>query len=205
MKKGSVTITAILLFTLVLWVISKNGSLLSQIQTQPLLMLSQICALWSVILIGISFVLASRTKWLAAKLGGMDKVVKLHMYLGGLNFALVFWHPLLLILQALPDRQSALGYLWPSFQPWLYGALAIYGFLLVLLFALYIKIRYPYWKTVHDLLIFPMLLAGLHLLTVTSDVSRSWPLKLWILLWMVGAVIAYIYKRYKLAQWIESK
>jgi predicted ferric reductase len=196
MKKGVFIITCLLITTAALWVFSKNGTLIAQFQSQPYLTLSQIFALWSVVTIGFSFLLSIRTRWLAVQLGGMDKVVKLHMSLGGLNFGLVIWHPILLILQALPNRQAALGYLWPAFQPWLYGALSLYGFLLVLVFALYIKIKYPLWRTVHDLLIIPLILVGLHTLTVTSDVSRSSPLKLWLLLWIVLGIVSFVYKRF---------
>lgn len=158
--------------------------------------LSQMSSLLGGVLLAITFGLSSRINWLEDWFGGLDKVYRKHHLLGGIAFSLLMAHPMLLAVKALITRGNGLLYLLPStLLPYNLGVMALYGLMALLIFTLIIKLPYHSWLKTHQLMGLIALAAFGHILLIDSDVSRFWPLKLWLLAWMSLALAAVAYRK----------
>ena len=161
------------------------------------LTVSQMVSLLGSTLLAISFILSGRWRFVEDWFGGMDKVYKNHHLFGGLAFVFLLHHPLLLILDVLPDLNFSRNYLWFSnFAPYNWGILSLYAMMLMLIFTLLLNLPYSLWKKTHEFMGFALLFASLHVLTITSDVSRFLPLRLWLIFLLLVAGYSVIYRRF---------
>jgi predicted ferric reductase len=76
------------------------------------------------------------------------------------------------------------------------GVIAFYLFTMLIFVTLYLKIPYNIWKLTHNLFGIPMIFVLLHVILISSDVSNSILLKVWMLTFVVIAIISFIYKRF---------
>jgi predicted ferric reductase len=197
MKKylGIYSILTTVLITLVLWLGSKSG--IYTLFDNPLRSLSQIIALQASVLLAWEFLLATRVRFLEKIFGGLENVYKSHHIVGGLSYSLILLHPLLLIINAIPNTKLALLYVLPSSSiSYTMGVLALYLFSLLLIITFYIKIPYKIWKQTHHFMGIPLLITLAHVLLITSDTSNFLPLKIWIISLLIVAVFSFIYKRF---------
>ena len=193
--KGNLAIGSALFITISLFLLSKSDT--SQIFQNPLLSLSQIFSLIGAVLLSVTFLLSSRLRFTEDWFGSMDKSYKTHHLLGGISFILLINHPLLLALQMLPNTQFMGIYLFPSSDlVYTAGVLGIYLMISLLVLTFLFRLPYQLWLLTHEFLGGTLLLALFHVFFITSDVSRYWPLKVWILAWLLAASIAFIYKRF---------
>lgn len=161
------------------------------------LFISQLCSLLGTTLLAISFVLSTRWRFVEDWFGGMDKVYKDHHLFGGIAFVLVLHHPLFLILNVLPDINFSWKYLWLSnLLPYNWGILSLYSMMLVLILTLLINLPYSLWKRTHEFMGVALLFACLHIITITSDVSRFQPLRWWIVSLLLLAAYSAVYRRF---------
>jgi predicted ferric reductase len=125
----------------------------------------------------------------------LDKLYRLHHILGTLAFVLIINHPIFLALNYLPNTIIAKNYLFLS-QNFTYnlGVFSLYSLILILIFTFIIKLPYHRWLSVHKIIGIPLFFAIFHILIINSDVSNYLPLRLWIILLLIGAVVGYIYK-----------
>jgi predicted ferric reductase len=194
-KIGTILIWSFLSVTLILFLWAKlsggSGIVFSW------LFVSQLFSLLGATLLALSFVLSSRWRFIEAWFGGMDKMYHYHHLLGGLAFVLLLHHPLFLILEALPAIGIAWRYLWLSnMLPYNWGILSLYSMALMLIFTLLVSLPYSLWQKTHEFMGLALLFATLHILTITSDVSRFIPLRLWIVFLLLLAASAVIYRRF---------
>lgn len=183
------------LITIIFWLLSKHS--LISITGNPLLSLSQIASLIGAVLLSFTFVLSSRFNFLEKYFGSLDQVYKKHHFIGAISFLLLISHPLLLTLQAIQDSISTTMYLLPSNNIiYTAGVLALYSLIIFLTFTLLIKLPYHLWYLTHQLMGIVLFFALIHINFITSDVSRFPLLKIWILAWILFALISYIYKRF---------
>ena len=194
MRKFPVFLVVILLFlnTVNLWIASKSS--LDIIWETPLRSASQILALLGIILMSLTIVLSAKIRLVDKILNGLDKAYNIHRIAGSAAFILLLNHPLLLVVQALPQAKLALTYLFPS-SSFAYN-LGIFGiYLMVLAFVCMFFIRLPYdiWKLTHKLLGPAFLLGGIHALLIGSDVSNFLPLRIWIGFFIAIGAISAIY------------
>lgn len=197
MKKsiGKVLVGFFLAITLNLFVLSKISS--GQTIDLSWLFLSQLLSLLGTTLLSISFLLSSRLRFVEDWFGGLDKVYRLHHLTGGFSFALLLHHPLFLLINALPNTALGWKYLWLSdVLPYNWGVLSLYSLLLMLTLTLFLNLPYSVWKKTHELMGISLLFATLHILTISSDVSRYYPLRFWILLLLLVSAISVIYRRF---------
>lgn len=194
-NKGVALVWLSVLITLNLFVISK-WNLNSEV-TLSWITISQVISLVGTVLLCLSFVLSSRFRWLENLFGGLDKVYKIHHFTGGLGFVLLIHHPLFLAINVLPRTDLTLKYFWFSnLISYNYGIFALYIMLLLLVLTLIINLPYNLWLKTHEFMGVVLIFASLHILTIVSDVSRYSPLRFWIVLWLVLALVAVIYKRF---------
>jgi predicted ferric reductase len=184
-----------LLITFALWINSKAD--LNEIYTFPLKSLDQISALLAVIFLSFEFFLATRVRFIEFLFDGLDKVYKAHHTSGAIGFSLLLLHPIFLILNALPNSTLALNYILPSNTiSYTLGVIAFYMFTLLIICTMFIKLPYKVWRQTHILFGVPLLFLFFHVLIVSSDISNSIPLKIWILSFIALAILSYIYKRF---------
>ncbi len=192
---GSWLIWFLLAITLILFTLAKieNGGIFGLYW----LTISQLLSLTGTTLLSLSFLLSSRLPFLEGLFGGLDKVYRLHHIVGGLSFVLLLHHPLFLIIDILPDLSFGWKYLWLSeFLPYNWGVLSLYFMLLMILLTLFIRLPYSLWKKTHELMGIALIFAGLHILTISSDVSSFMPLRYWIIFLLLVAAVSAFYRRF---------
>lgn len=174
----SFAIFFICLVTLNLWFLSKENI---SFANDPLRLLSQILALWAIILMAISCLLTTRLKILEDFFGGLDNVYLVHRITGALAFIFAVNHPLLLASRLAREPSQALPYLMPGASlDFNLGVFSLY--LLVALFALilFAQMSYRVWQLCHRFLGLAFILGAAHTFLISQDMAIFFPLKLWI-------------------------
>jgi predicted ferric reductase len=160
--------------------------------------LGQITGLIGMVLFALTLVLTTKSKMVENSAGGLDKVYKLHQTTGALAFVFLLFHPLLLVLKYIPGNwaQAAI-YLWPS-QSWgvNLGIIALTMMIVLLIMTFFVTMKYLDWKLSHKLLGIAFIVAIFHIFLVTTDISRSPYLKLWMFIVSLIGLISYIYGSY---------
>lgn len=168
-----------ILLTINLWVFSKSDFKL--VITQPYRSLGQVFGLLGIVLMSLTLVLTTRNKKIEELFGGMDKVYSIHHILGATSFVFLINHPLLFVVQSLPNLKVAFLYLFPGTDiAYNLGIFAIYFMILSFIFMVFIKLPYHIWKITHQFLGVTFLLGAIHTLIIASDVSSYPPLRIWI-------------------------
>jgi len=192
---GNWILWVITIITIGLFVSSKVD--LNEIMAIPWLSASQALALVGTAMLSMSFVLSSRARFLESLFGGLDKVMKVHHMVGGIAFLLIINHPLFLAVDAIPNFQIATKYFWLSTNmSYSLGVGALYTLIITLLLTLVIKLPYDLWLKTHDFMGLALLLGSLHVYTISSDVSRYMPLRLWMFALLGVGFFSFIYKVY---------
>lgn len=135
----------------------------------PWVQVGQATGLVGTAFLALSFVLATRARWLEDYFGGLDKMYRIHHAFGLTAFGLLAVHPAALALRFVPDQVGrALLFVMPVHRQLAInlGIYALWG--LVALVALTLARRVPYdtWKITHRGLGLVLLLGAAHMLAV---------------------------------------
>ncbi|MBI2133190.1 ferric reductase-like transmembrane domain-containing protein [Candidatus Woesearchaeota archaeon] len=153
------------------------------------LYLGRAFALSGVILFSLNFVLNSRLPFLEDVFGGLDRVLRVHHFVGVVSFALLLLHPLLLAAGF-----RSLGFLLPGpFWPKNFGIIALSLLALLLLITLFARIRYHNWKFSHQLIGVALFIAAVHVATIPSDISKNIFLRVYIFSIVTLGLVFYVY------------
>ena len=157
--------------------------------------LGQLFALIGVTMFAVTFILSTRWKFLEKYFGGMDKVYNAHHILGAIAFVLLLFHPLLLVFKFIPSNiKRAAIYLLPSNSLAVnLGIIALSGMILLMVLTLFIKLKYRTWKFSHKFLGAFFIIAFLHTLLISSDVSRNIILRSYIIFVSSVGILAFFY------------
>jgi predicted ferric reductase len=185
----------ITVITVVLFLFSKQDPL-NQLSDSPLLFLSQMLALMGAVLFSMSFFLATRTKLVEISCDGLDKAYDTHHWLGAISFTLILNHQLLLVARALSFKLDPSMYFYPSGSSYWQGIVGAYILLTLIFITLFLNLPYNIWKITHKFMGVALFFGILHVITITSDVSRSFPLRIWVVSFMLIGLISYIYKEF---------
>jgi predicted ferric reductase len=184
-----------LTITTALFFLAKSSS--GEVLSLSWLIVSQYISLIGLTLLGASFLLSGRFMFMEKLLGGLDRAYKSHHIVSGVAFVLLLHHPLFLLIEALPNLTLAWKYVFISnILPYNYGVMALYAMALMLILTILVNLPYSLWKKTHELMGVSLLFSSLHILTVTSDVSRYMPLRIWVVAVLIVSVWAVIYKRF---------
>lgn len=160
----------------------------------PIYELGTSLGFWGFLLFGLSFVLATRWRWVERLFGGLDRVYTLHGLLGRWTLALILLHLGILTAQALPDWGLAATYVVPGLDlSYTLGGAGV--LLLTLLVATTIWVRFPYqrWLAAHRWMGAPYILGGAHAIIAQGD----W--YLWLL--TIAGGYAWIYSSFLYRRW----
>lgn len=195
MKKqgGIISVWAISLATIALWVLSKAPH--TNLFSEPFRSISQLFALLGIVLMSVVFITSTHLSFIEDLFGGLDKVYKMHHILGMISFIMLINHPLLLASKAIPNMTMVSLYLFPGLDlSYNLGIFAAYIMIFSFISIVFIKPPYHIWLQGHRLLGIAGLLGGIHAALITSDVSVFLPLRIWILGWSLMGILAFIYK-----------
>lgn len=179
--------------TILLWILSKGS--IDVLAAAPATTLAQLAGLIGITALAWNFFLAARFRFVDSLFGGLDKVFKEHRRSGKIAFTLMLAHPILLIIEALPNWDIIRLYLLPG-QFWMlnWGILALWGFVVLIVLTLFVKLPYHVWKMTHRFMGVPFALIALHVATIQSDVAFYRPLRYWILGIVIASLALYVYK-----------
>lgn len=189
-----ITLVGSLLVTTTLWFLGKpSGYWETQDLTRSL---SQITALFAIVILSFQLVMISRVKILENIFGSLDKLFKKHQIVSFWTVSLAFLHVMLLMLSQYPNWADASIYVIPSFGdlPYLAGIIALWIFISSILFSMFIKLPHHIWGLFHRIGAVGMLLASYHAFFVSSDISRYLPLRLWIGALLITSTVLMLYR-----------
>ena len=203
------------LIPVVLWV---DIHPLSTIQgfSPTMLAIGRVTGLVGMVMYALNLVYATRLRFLERWFGGLNRVYIAHHLLGGLALIFLAFHPFFLSMRYLQVsmKQAALILLPNGLTPlsallntkaemhaavieqWavFLGIIAFWGMVGLLLITFFVKIPYRVWLFTHKFLGVAFFLAGLHVLFVTSDTTKSGALKYYILLMTAIGLAAFVYR-----------
>lgn len=179
---------------------------------QSFVSVGKIIGLIGFILYAINMVLTLRQRWLENIFNGLNRVYIAHHVTGGIALAFLLFHPLLIALQyveleiASSIKRAATALLpqsinfedtFPIVQEavaYNSGIIAFIGMVVLLMITFYAKLPYRFWLFTHRFLGVAFLFAGLHVIFIDSDVSRSPFLMTYMLFWIIVGLFAFVYK-----------
>ncbi len=194
-NKINLTILILLIIPVILWFFAPAPVARFSNLTTTLANFGQICGLVGTVLFALSLILSARLKIFDKLYAGLNRVYAQHNNLGQVGFILLLCHPLLLIPKYTGNVLSAVaGFLLPG-DVWSinWGIFALTLLIILIVLTLYLKPRYHWWKWTHKFMGLAFFLAGLHIWLIASDVSRFWPLRVYILTIIFVALILFIY------------
>lgn len=158
--------------------------------------LGQVFGLVGAVLLSLNFLLSTRLKLLEKYFKGLNDVYVKHELFGKIAFALLLFHPLLLLSKYTSGSLvEAIKFLLPN-NDWNtnYGILSLGVMLILIVLTLYLRPRYDIWKITHKFFGLALILAGLHIYLIPSDVSTYLPLRVYILVLIALGILSYTYK-----------
>ncbi len=195
-KLGFITVFVLSFLPLVFWLVMSPFASRIVNLSAILTSLGQISGLVGMAMFACVFVLSGRFKFLAGYFGGMNKVYDAHHFFGALSFILLLFHPLFLAGQyLLISVFSAADFILPG-ADWAIN-FGIFGLLFLILFLVitfFVKLPYQRWRLTHKFLGLAFFLAGLHSFLITSDISRSFSLRAYLLALTCIALLVYGYR-----------
>ena len=181
-----------------------------------MLNLGRIAGLVGTVMYALNLVYATRLRFLEYWFGGLNRVYIAHHLLGGLALIMLSFHPLFLSLRyvtanikqaallLVPNGLFPLSALFDTkheyhavvLQQWatMFGSIAFWGMVGLLLVTFFIKLPYRLWLFTHRFLGAAFFIAGLHILFINSDTSKDSLMK-WFMLTIVAiGLAAFVYK-----------
>jgi len=147
----------------------------------------QITGLLGMILFSLNLIISNRSRFFDHFFSGIHHFYDTHKWLGSLAFSLLLFHPLFLAVKYLGlSVYDAAMFLLPgginTNTAITLGSVALLGMILLLSLTLYFKIRYHIWRFSHKFMVAVFIVAIMHVLLISSDVSRDLFLRYYILL-----------------------
>jgi len=205
----------ILLFTLLpmVWWLVQDADL-SDFGTVygALLNLGKATGIAGLVLYAVNLLLAARMRWMEVFFGGLNRVYIAHHITGGIALILLVFHSLFLAAKLvsfdnLTTLREAALFLLPHTIPKdatlmdfqeasaiNAGIVAFLGMVALLILTFFMKLPYRLWLFTHKFLGVAFMFAGLHVVFISSDVSRDVVLKTYLLVWIVIGLSAFIYR-----------
>lgn len=193
--KKIITILIIILslaMTVSLWLSGKSD--ISLTLKDNLRSLSQILALLGTVITAQTLILSAKISQLESWLDGLDKQLHLHRWLGSLGFIFLLNHPILLVIDSLPDLGLSVNYLFLSqILSYNLGVISLYLMIFGFVCMIFVKLPYQWWLKSHQALGLSFLVGSFHALIIGSDLATNIALRYWLWFWLVAGVLAAFY------------
>lgn len=161
----------LILSPIILWLSHNPDSI-----KNPLIALAKLNAFLAFSTLSVNFILAARFKIFERLFHGLDRMYRVHKFIGRSSLFFILLHPVFLIINTYPDTSRIIPLVLPlgSLEV-AAGVIAVYLFLILLILTVAVNIPYHKWKMSHKTLGIVLLLAGGHALFAGSDIN-SFPL-----------------------------
>jgi predicted ferric reductase len=174
----------------------------------PYKYVAKTASLSATVLMCWSVLLSTRWPVLENYFGGLDKVYQVHKRLGRVAFGVILLHPLFLALDRFPHMLKLLHALWfqrPAGSRYLWGqnvgVLALLGMAALLTVTLWFKIPYHLWKRSHEWFGLVLALVAVHIVLVEADIAAYPLLRVWMMGWLLLALLSFGYIRFGYRHW----
>ena len=154
---------------LLLWLLAPSSMPHPTATSSIMIQFGQTAGLAGMALFALSFVLATRARWLEDYFGGLDKMYRTHHTLGLTAFSLLIAHPILLSLRFVPMQvDRSLLFLLPLHRQWAVnlGIYALWGLIVLIALTLLRRMPYDTWKVLHKGMGLVLLLGAVHVFSV---------------------------------------
>jgi len=163
----------------------------------PFLFVSKAVVLPGTVLMCWSFFFSTRLPLFNRLFGGLDKAYHAHKMTSISSFICICLHPTFQFFRFLPNYRESLELFIPrALSAIEFGLISLLVFIALISLTLWIKIPYHIWKRTHEYFILVMLLALAHVWLIDKQVHDSIYLMTWMYGFMIGACIAYVYRRF---------
>ncbi|MFZ1249012.1 MAG: ferric reductase-like transmembrane domain-containing protein [Candidatus Saccharimonadales bacterium] len=181
-----------------------------------MLNLGRVTGLIGTVMYALNLVYATRLRFLEYWFGGLNRVYIAHHVLGGLALIMLSFHPLFLALRyvttsmkdaallLVPNGLFPINHLFDTnsvqhavvLQQWaiMFGVIAFWGMVALLVVTFFIKLPYRLWLFTHKFLGLAFFIGGLHIFFISSDTSRDPAMKWYILTMVLIGLVAFVYK-----------
>jgi len=131
----------------------------------------------------------------------LDKAYKAHRWVGESAFFLIFLHPIFL---ALDPKYNFFSFFWIDYLPEeelhsyiarLSGIAALFIFILLVAFSLWIPMRYHRWKQTHNFFGLLLVLVIFHGIVAQGEIMSYPFLLVWFGLWVTMGLLGFLYIR----------
>jgi len=183
--KPTLLVFFVSLVTLVLWVIEEGTLSTNDIASY----IGSIAGILAITFMSFDFLSSTRWKFFEKFAGGLDITYRFHSYMGKLAAIIILAHPLFLMIQRFTGIETIQRYLVPGtieFFNW--GIVAFWLLLLLVIFTLFVKMPYGWWKYTHLVMVAVFLFASYHVFLDYTNAQRSPGLTLKEI-WMFGIII----------------
>lgn len=210
MKKhqiGPLLLWGVILLLIPLWLISFPETTIKHNQKSFFVYTSQITALIGFVLFALTFILAARIKWMEDYFDGLDKMYKIHHFMGRAAMILLLIHPVMLATRWIPENiKKFFWYLFPLHRRSEIdlGSWAIWGLIILMVITLFYKLPYDKWKLTHKFMGVFLILGIAHTYYLKLSFESNAPLTIYLALFSLAAVIAWFYKSI-LFDWLSKK
>lgn len=209
---GWILIGLFCLIPVILWLIVNDLSYAFADSYSVFSTFGKLTGLIGYILFAVNMLLALRKQWLEHFFEGLNRVYIAHHITGGLSLVLLVFHPLFLALRYINNQMpgtvgEAAKFLWPrvldttlSFSEVQQaasinaGIIAFWGMVVLLILTFFIKLPYRIWLFTHRFLGVAFLFSLFHTITIESDTTQSMMLKVYLILWGIIGIIAFVYR-----------
>jgi predicted ferric reductase len=179
----------LILSSILLWLFHNPDSI-----RNPIIALAKLNAFLAISTLSVNFILAARFKIFERLFYGLDRMYRVHKFIGRLSLFFILFHPIFLIMNSYPDTSRIIPLMLPVGPLEVtIGVIAVYLFLLLIILTVAINIPYHLWKLSHKGLGFVLFLAGCHALFAGSDINSFPPLKTYIIILVSVGILSWLY------------
>ncbi|MCA9388938.1 ferric reductase-like transmembrane domain-containing protein [Candidatus Berkelbacteria bacterium] len=201
---GSWLVAGLCLLAIFLWLIEPSAINRFDSAHWPA-SLGQILGLVGSVLLSVNFILSTRLKVLDRIFFGLNNVYQKHNLFGQLGLIALLLHPLFLLPKYTENAAQVVKFLWLGNTLAInLGTIALWSLVILVALTLYWRPKYHLWKLTHQFLGASLLLAGLHIWLIPSNTANFWPLRVYILVLIGLAIVAFAY-RTLFGRWLIKK
>ena len=194
---GPLIVWGLAFLSFFLWLFSLPETTFRNPGNPIIIFTSQALAILGMAMFALAFVLAARAKWMEPFFGGLDKMYDTHHKIAKTAFFLLLAHPILLLARFIPYRiDKAILFLFPfhARSAVNFGSYAWWGFLILMILTLVIKIAYDKWKISHKFLGIFFILGAFHIFLIDGNITNTVLLSVYFVFLVGAGITAYIYR-----------
>lgn len=186
---GSLITLVIITGTIAIWLLHTPDSV-----KDPMVAVAKFNAFMAITTLSLNFILSTRSSVLEYLFKGLDRMYRVHKFIGRSSLFFMILHPFFLGLSKLPDRDFILEFLFPVGPIEVStGVLSIYIFIILIALTISIRIPYHFWHNSHKLLGIVLVLAAFHAVAAGSDIQRYPLLMSWVILLSSAGIVSWLY------------